>query len=279
VIFGRFAMVPPGESVACQSRTNRKTGQHRDARAKRCNGCLEADLGRSSATGPHGGTTRQQGVSQRSDLIPGMKPPFRLYLITDCRLAPEGELPALLARALHGAPPGAVGVQLREKDLPARALAALAREVLAVTRPLGVPLLINDRVDVALAVGADGVHLAGHSLEATDARVLLGPERFLGASTHSLAEATAARAGGCDFVTFGPVFVTPSKARYGAPLGVDRLREACEVLAPYPVLALGGVTPENAGHCRSAGAAGVSVIRAVLTARDPAAAGRALANA
>lgn len=207
-----------------------------------------------------------------------MRPPFRLYLITDRRLAPDGDLPALLGRALHGVRAGAVGVQLREKDLGAGALRSLAREVLAVTRPAGAVLLINDRVDVALAVQADGVHLAGHSLPAAEARALLGPDRYLAASTHDLAEATAALTGGCNFVTFGPVFPTPSKTHYGPPVGLQRLREACAALTPFPLFALGGVEPNNAAECRTAGAAGVSVIRAVLTAPDPAGACRALCN-
>lgn len=205
-----------------------------------------------------------------------MRPPFRLYLITDRHLAADGDLPALLGRALRGVPPGAIGVQLREKDLGAGALIKLAQEVLAVTRPAGVPLLINDRVDVALAVEADGVHLAGHSLPAAEARALLGPDRYLAASTHDLAQATAAQTGGCDFAVFGPVFQTPSKARYGPPVGLDGLREACAALAPFPLLALGGVAPGNAPDCRAAGAAGVSVIRAVLAAPDPAATCQAL---
>jgi thiamine-phosphate pyrophosphorylase len=206
-----------------------------------------------------------------------MKPPFQLYLISDRRLAPGGDLPALLGRALQDIPAGTVAVQLREKDLDADALRALALDVLAVTRPAGVPLLINDRVDVALAVQADGVHLAGHSLPAAEARALLGPNRVLAASTHSLAEATAAFTGGCDFATFGPVFQTPSKARYGAPLGLDKLREACAALAPFPLVALGGVSSDNGAQCRAAGAEGVSVIRAVLAAPDPAVACRTLA--
>ena len=201
---------------------------------------------------------------------------FALYLITDRKLVPGGDLPVHLALALASLPVGKVAVQLREKDLDAGQLLSLARDILAVTRPLGVPLLINDRLDVALAAGADGVHLAGHSLSPAHARRLLGPNRLLGASAHSLSQAQAARDGGCDFATFGPIFNTPSKAAYGPPVGLDSLREAGRALAPFPLIALGGITPENAPLCRAAGARGVSVIRAVLGARDPAAAGLAL---
>ncbi|MFH2007821.1 MAG: thiamine phosphate synthase [bacterium] len=208
-----------------------------------------------------------------------MLPGFQLYVITDRRLAPAGDLPGLLARALAELPAGLVGVQLREKDLGARDLCDLAREVLTVTRRAGAPLLINDRLDVALAVRADGVHLAGHSLPPREARELLGPERLLGASAHSLAEARAAQEAGCDFATFGPVFATPSKARYGPPVGLEPLREACAELATFPLLALGGVELANASSCRAAGARGVAVIRAVLTAADPSRACRELITA
>jgi len=211
-----------------------------------------------------------------------MRLPFRAYLITDRRLAP-GQDPAglvgLVRRALEGVPPGAVAVQLREKDLDARTLYALARDLAQVTHAAGAHLLVNDRVDVALAAGADGVHLAGHSLPAAEARRLLGPERLLGASAHNLTEARAARDGGCDFATYSPIFATPSKARYGPPLGVDALAEAVRALAGFPLVALGGITLENAPACRDAGARAGAVIRAVFAADEPAGASRDLAQA
>lgn len=200
--------------------------------------------------------------------------PIRAFLVTDRHLAPQGDLPALVARALALAPPGQVAVQLREKDLTAKALFELARALREVTRARGAALLVNDRVDVALAADADGVHLAGHSLPPEAARRLLGPGRLLGASAHSLDEARRARDGGCDFATFGPVFATPSKAPHGPPVGLGALRDAARALAPFPLVALGGVTPDTAAACRAAGAAGVAAIRAVLSAPDPA---RALA--
>ncbi len=205
--------------------------------------------------------------------------PFRAYLITDRRLAPAGDLPALVGRALAGVPPGAAAVQLREKDLGAAELLRLARALREVTRRAGARLLINDRVDVALAAGADGVHLAGHSLPAAEARRLLGPHRLLGASAHDVAQARAAREGGCDFATFSPLYYTPSKAAYGAPQGLSALREATRELAPFPLVALGGVTLERAPECREAGAAAAAVIRAVLAAPDPGEATHRLAAA
>jgi thiamine-phosphate pyrophosphorylase len=205
--------------------------------------------------------------------------PFRAYLITDRRLAPDGELPALVERALAGVPPGAAAVGLREKDLGAAELLRLARALREVTRRAGAPLLVNDRVDVALAAEADGVHLAGHSLPAAAARRLLGPDRLLGASAHDVAQARAARDGGCDFATFSPIYDTPSKAAFGAPQGLTPLREATRALAPFPLVALGGVTVARAPECREAGAAGAAVIRAVLAAPDPGEATRRLAAA
>jgi thiamine-phosphate pyrophosphorylase len=195
---------------------------------------------------------------------------FRLYLITDRHLAPDGDLPRWIGRALSGLPEGAVAVQLREKDLPVRDLMVLAHEVLAVTRRLGAPLLINDRVDVAVAVGADGVHLPSSGMTPNAARSLLGWSKLLGASTHTLAEARAAQAGGCDLVTYGPVFPTPSKARLGKPVGLGALQETAAGLPGFPVFALGGISVDNAASCRQAGAAGVAAIRAAWATTDSA---------
>ena len=204
---------------------------------------------------------------------------FRLYLITDRRLVAGGDLPAAVERALGG---GAWAVQLREKDLPARQLYDLARELRAITFRYGAKLLINDRVDVALAAGADGVHLGGASIPPGEARRLLGPKALIGCSTHSAEEAAEAEAGGADFVTFGPVYATPSKAAHGPPVGVEALRHACAA-ARVPVFALGGVGPRNAGEVVAAGAYGVAAISAVFAAEDPGEAaadfGRRLAEA
>jgi thiamine-phosphate pyrophosphorylase len=134
---------------------------------------------------------------------------------------------------------------------------------------------VNDRVDVALAVGADGVHVGGGSMPAAVARRLLPPGARVGVSTHAPAEVAAAAAAGADFAFFGPVYATPAKAAFGPPQGEARLREAAAAAA-LPVLAIGGVTAARAAAVREAGAAGVAVVRAVLGADDPAAATRAL---
>ncbi len=122
-------------------------------------------------------------------------------------------------------------------------------------------LLVNDRADIARAAGADGVHLTARSLEASIVRQTFGPEFLIGISTHSLAEASAAREHGADFAVFGPVFDTPSKRAYGPPVGLESLREAARVVAPFPLVALGGVTSENAAEALRAGASGVAAIR------------------
>jgi thiamine-phosphate pyrophosphorylase len=197
-----------------------------------------------------------------------------LYLITDRRLCGGGE--TLLARVEAALCGGVDAVQLREKDLDARSLHELAARLLEVCRRHRVPLLINDRIDVAIAVGADGVHLPADSFNARDARALLG-DKLVGVSTHSLEEARAAAGDGADFAVFGPVFATPSKTAFGEPQGLDRLREVAAA-AGLPILAVGGITPERAVEARAAGAAGVAAIGALLGADDPCAVARALAG-
>lgn len=199
---------------------------------------------------------------------------FRLYLITDRRQAPGGDLLAAVGRALAG---GVRAVQLREKDLGGRELYELARAMRALTSGYGAKLLVNDRVDVALATGADGVHLGVASIPPGEARRLLGPGTLVGCSTHDEAELARAAAGGADFATFGPVYTTPSKASYGPPVGVAALRRACGA-ARIPVFALGGVGPWNVADVVGAGAWGVGAISAFLAAEDPEAAARDLAG-
>jgi thiamine-phosphate pyrophosphorylase len=202
--------------------------------------------------------------------VPGLP---RLYLITDRNLAPDGDLPAALAAPLAA---GVRLVQLREKDLSARDLLALARAVKARTDAAGASLLINDRADVARAVGAAGVHLTSADPPIAEVRAWLGPTALIGASTHSPEEAAAAGTQGASFVTFGPVYDTPSKRGMGAPVGTKALAGAVRV-AGVPVFALGGVDAARLPEVRDAGAHGIAVIRAVLGEPDPgAAAGRLL---
>ena len=191
-----------------------------------------------------------------------------LYVVTDRQLTGGRPLLTVVEAALRG---GARAFQLREKDLTPRELYPLALEMRRLTRAYGARLLINDRIDVALAVGADGVHLTTVSLPAHVARQLLGPERLIGISTHNLAEARAAAEGGADFVVFGPVFFTLSKAPYGQPVGLDSLR-AVRAAVKIPILAIGGVKKANLDQVLAAGAEGIAVISAIISADDPAAA-------
>jgi len=128
------------------------------------------------------------------------------------------------------------------------------------TRGSKTRLLVNDRSDIARAAGADGVHLTAQSLRVEVVRKTCGAEFLIGVSTHSLDEARAARAGGADFVVFGPVFETASKRVYGEPQGIDTLAAVARELGEFPVVAIGGVTLENAGECFDAGASGVAAI-------------------
>lgn len=195
-----------------------------------------------------------------------------VHLITDRRLAPD--LAAAAAGALAGLPPGVAAVQLREKDLGGRALLVLARALAAVCRAHGQRLVVNDRIDVALAAGADGVHLPAAGVSPADARRLLGPAALVGVSCHSAADVTRALAGGASYATFSPVYETPSKRAYGPPVGVAALREAARV--GLPLVALGGVDAARVAEVRAAGAAGAAAIRAWLLGGDPGGAVRAL---
>jgi len=191
-----------------------------------------------------------------------------LYVVTDRQLTGGRPLRLVVEAAMRG---GARAVQLREKDLPPRELYPLALEMRQLTQVYGARLLINDRVDVALAVNADGVHLTTTSLPASIARQVLGPGRLIGVSTHTLAEAQAAVDEGADFLVFGPVFFTPSKAPYGQPVGLDALR-AVRAIVKSPILAIGGIKPTNLDQVLAAGADGIAVISAIISADDPTAA-------
>jgi thiamine-phosphate pyrophosphorylase len=191
---------------------------------------------------------------------------LRLCLVTDRHATRERPLDEVVEACLRA---GLRAVQLREKDLAAGALLDLAQRLRELTRRAGARLLVNDRVDVVLAVGADGVHLPGASLSVDVARRLVGPARLVGVSTHSPPEAEAAGRAGADYVVFGPVYDTPSKRPYGAPPGLPALGEACRS-ARVPVLAIGGITPARVAEVRRAGAAGVAVIRGLLDTEDPA---------
>ena len=204
----------------------------------------------------------------------------RLYLVTDRHATGGRSLAAVVRQALagiagSGVAPHAVAVQLREKDLSGRALGELARALRAETAAAGVRLYVNDRIDVALAVGADGVHLGGEALSAADARAI-GPGLGVAISAHGIDDLRPHLRSNA-FAVFGPIYDTPSKRRYGPPLGAAALSSAAGV--GLPLVAIGGIGPETVGEVLAAGARGVACIRAVMSAPDPAAAVRAFCEA
>jgi len=198
---------------------------------------------------------------------PGTRNPasWGLYIVTDRSQTGGRPLEEVLVAALQG---GAKAIQLREKDLSVRALYELVERLLPIVRSKGARLLVNDRVDLAMALPVDGVHLARTSLPPAEARALLGATRLIGVSCHTVEEAIEAEQG-ADFVVLGPLFPTPSKTAYGAPVGLDRLREI-ERQVRLPILGIGGITVSNASEVIAAGADGVASISAVMAAADPA---------
>jgi thiamine-phosphate pyrophosphorylase len=198
-----------------------------------------------------------------------------LCLVTDRAQTRGRDLVTVVTECLVA---GLPAVQVREKDLGAGDLAALCRLVRRVTREHGALLVVNDRVDVALAVGADAVQRTHTSLTVDDIRAVAGPRLRIGASVHSLDGAVDAEARGADWVVFGPVYDTPSKRQYGPPQGLERLAAVTRVVR-IPVVAIGGITPERVGEVRAAGACGVGVISAILSARSPADATRSFLKA
>lgn len=177
---------------------------------------------------------------------------------------------ARAARLLAGQP---TMLQVRAKGAPAAALAALARAVLPLARAAGVPLCVNDRLDVALAVGAQAAHLGQADLPLAEARALAAGRLAIGISTHNPGQAAAAVAGGADYIGLGPIFATTTKANPDPVVGLEVLRQVSAV-APIPVVAIGGITVERTASVSAAGAAAAALISAIEAAPDPEAAAR-----
>jgi thiamine-phosphate pyrophosphorylase len=217
-------------------------------------------------------------VSRLNKISPG---PLLCY-VTDRRSLSETESAeqreTLLRKIEAAAEAGIDWIQIREKDLSGKGCSSLTREALQRAaksyggKTTATHIVVNDRLDVAVAERAGGVHLGEKSLPLAEAKRLVGSraernEFLIGVSCHSLEAARAAARGGADYLYFGPVFATPSKAAFGAPQGLARLAEVCHAVS-IPVLAIGGITLVNAADCFDAGASGIAAIRLFQDARD-----------
>ena len=188
-----------------------------------------------------------------------------LYLITrgattEATTPDSEEFQIILQQTSAAVTAGIQLIQIREKQLTARSLFELTAAVAAIAGGSSTRILVNDRADIAAGAGADGVHLTTRSLAPDVIRKTFGAKFLIGASTHSLIEARDVCRQGADFAVFGPVFPTPAKEKYGPPLGLVKLSEAARDLAPFPLIALGGISVENANECLLAGACGLAGI-------------------
>ncbi|HSW63615.1 MAG TPA: thiamine phosphate synthase [Dissulfurispiraceae bacterium] len=189
---------------------------------------------------------------------------FRLYLITDTSLC--GGFEALCRSVEAALDAGVRAVQLREKGLPVRDYLARAEKMRVLTQRYGARLFVNDRVDIAIAVDADGVHLGKTGIPPFAAKSVSG-RLLVGSSTHSVAEALCAEDEGADFITIGPIFNTPSKSQYGKPVGLSVLRDIITAVS-LPVYGIGGIKTHNAQEVLEAGACGIALISGILAASD-----------
>lgn len=189
---------------------------------------------------------------------------WTLYVITDAKLSRGRPHVEVIRAAIRG---GATIVQYREKEGTTRQLLQEAQALRELTRAAGIPFIVNDRVDIALAVDADGVHVGQDDLPARIARRLMGPGKIIGVSASNLQEALEAEAEGADYIGAGPVFATPTKPDAAPPIGLEGLAEICRRVS-IPVVAIGGIHEGNAGSVIEAGAAGVAVVSAIVAAPD-----------
>jgi thiamine-phosphate pyrophosphorylase len=197
---------------------------------------------------------------------------WTLYVITDAKLSRGRSHLEVAQAAIEG---GASIIQFREKEMTTRELVETARSLKELTSQKGVPFIVNDRLDVALAVEADGVHVGQEDMPADMARQLIGPHKILGVSASTVEEALQAEKDGADYVSASPVFTTPTKPDTPPPTGLEGLRAIVEAVN-LPVIAIGGINEKNAAEVMEAGAQGVAVISAVVSAPDIAAAARHL---
>ena len=187
-----------------------------------------------------------------------------LYLVTDRDLSLGRSLEEVVSEAVAG---GVTIVQLREKEASTGEFIALARRLMTLLRPLGIPLVINDRVDVALAVDADGVHIGQSDMSYEDARRLMGPDKIIGLSVESFEDIQAANTLDVDYVGISPVYGTPTKTDTAEPFGLEGLRKAV-AMSVHPAVAIGGMNASTIGEVIAAGADGVAVVSAICSAQN-----------
>jgi len=219
-------------------------------------------------------------VTEPSPLRSAPDRPIVCYVTDGHEFPPSDHQRFLVERITAAIDAGADWIQIREKDLSAKLLLKLAREAVAIRR--SARIIVNGRLDAALAAQADGVHLGAQMIPADAVvqwrKTIPGPLEFLvGVSCHNVEAAKKAEASGADYVFFGPVFDTPAKRIFGEPQGTDRLREVCRVMS-IPVLAIGGVNEANAKECLCAGAEGIAAIRLFQEGRKPAALAQIVAH-
>ena len=186
----------------------------------------------------------------------------RLYLLTDRHNTSQRPLASVISQAIEA---GVRLIQIREKDLDTRQTIELIRDIKPLIKQYHGKVLLNDRIDLALALDADGVHLRSDSLPLPLARRLLGHEKLIGISAHSVEDVRKAESDGADFIVLGPIFETPSKRMYGPPLGLHTLEAACRT-SRLPIFAIGGLNPTHVTSVLASGAYGVAVISAILQA-------------
>ncbi len=197
---------------------------------------------------------------------------LRLYLVTDRPLSLGRPIEEIVIEAVAG---GVTMVQLREKDAPTGEFVALAKGLKALLAPLGVPLIINDRVDVALAADADGVHIGQSDMAYADARRLLGPDKIIGLSVENFHDLEVANRLDVDYIGISPVYGTPTKTDTAQPFGLEGLRRAVE-MSVHPTVAIGGMNAQTIGEVMQAGTDGVAVVSAICSAPSPREAAREL---
>lgn len=197
-----------------------------------------------------------------------MRPSFdlSLYLVTDSGLTKGRDLRQIVAEAVSG---GVTIVQLREKEMATGEFISLARDLKEILKPYNIPLIINDRVDVALAVDAEGVHIGQSDMLYADARRILGEDKIIGLSVENIDEVIAANALDVDYIGISPIYDTATKTDTSAPFGLEGCRRAVE-LTNHPTVAIGGMNLATVGDVMDCGVDGVAVVSAIVSAADPA---------